>query len=94
MELRYLGFEQQENSRAYRFEAIEKGRASRRFVVVADLSLFTTHHVGFQYGPTICATKLTADLERQFDGLHQLTADDLRVHAEGRKGRRSAKAGE
>jgi len=84
MEVRYLGFEQRENSRAYRFEVIQKGLPTRRLVVTADLSLFLVHHVGFQEGPTLSASKLTADLDRHFDGAHELTGDDLRVHADAR----------
>jgi len=84
MEVRYLGFEQQQNSRTYRFEVIEKGQAPRRFVVTADLALFLTHHVGIQEGPTLSAAKLTADLDKNFDGAHELTGDDLRSHANAR----------
>jgi hypothetical protein len=84
MEVRYLGFEQQQNSRTYRFEVIEKGQVPRRFVVIADLALFLANHVGIQEGPTLCANKLTADLEKNFDGAHELTGDDLRSHADAR----------
>lgn len=84
MEVRYLGFEQQQNSRAYRFEVTQKGQPSRRFIVTADLSLFLTHHVGIQEGPTLSASKLTADLDRQFEGVHELTSDDFRSHANAR----------
>ncbi len=42
MEVRYLGFEQQLNARAYRFDVIEKGQPARRFIVTADLALFLT----------------------------------------------------
>ena len=84
MEVRYLGFEQQQNPRTYRFEVIEKGQAPKRFVVIADLGLFLIHHVGIQEGPTLCASKLTADLEKNFDGAHELTGDDLRSHADAR----------
>jgi len=84
MEVRYLGFEQQDNSRSYRFEVIEKGQRPRRFVVLADLALFLANRVGIQEGPTLSANKLTADLDRHFDGVHQLTGDDLRLFANAR----------
>jgi len=84
MEVRYLGFEQQQNSRAYRFEVMEKGKTPRRFVVNADLSLFLANHVGIQEGPTLSANKLTADLEKNVEGAHELTGDDLRSHANAR----------
>lgn len=84
MELRYLGFDQQKNARTYRFDVLEKGQPSRHFVVTADLALFLAHHVGIQEGPTLCANKLSADLENNVDGSHELTADDLRSHASAR----------
>ncbi len=84
MEIRYLGFEQQENSRAYRFEVLQKGRQARRFVVKADLSLFLAYHVGIQEGPTLSASKLTSDLDKHLEGVHELTGDDLRSHADAR----------
>ena len=40
MEVRYLGFEQRQNARSYRFDVVEKGPPARRFIVSADLSLF------------------------------------------------------
>jgi hypothetical protein len=84
MELRYLGFEQQQNARSYQFDVLEKGQPTRRFTVIADLSLFLTHRVGIQEGPALSASKLAADLERNFDGVHELTAEDLRAHANAR----------
>ena len=84
MEVRYLGFEQQQNARLYQFDVVEKGQPSRRFIVIADLSLFLTHRVGIQEGPALSASKLAADLERNFDGVHELTAEDLRAHANAR----------
>jgi hypothetical protein len=84
LELRYLGFNQQKNARSYRFDVVVKGQPVRHSTVTADLSLFRTHHVGIQEGPALCASKLTADLERDFDGVHELTDDDLRSHADAR----------
>jgi hypothetical protein len=84
VEVRYLGFDQQQNARSYRFDVIEKGQPARRFTVNADLTLFLTHHVGIQEGPTLSASKLAADLERNFDGPHELTSEDLRSHANAR----------
>jgi hypothetical protein len=84
MEVRYLGFEQQQASRAYRYEVLEKGQPSRRFVVLVDLSLFLSHRVGIQEGPTLCANKLSADLGNHVDGVHELTGDDLRSHVDAR----------
>jgi hypothetical protein len=84
MEVRYLGFEQQMNARAYRFDVIEKGQPARRFIVTADLALFLTHRVGIQEGPNLSASKLAADLERNVAGDHELTAEDMRTHVNAR----------
>ncbi|HUI78303.1 MAG TPA: hypothetical protein VLY24_10310 [Bryobacteraceae bacterium] len=84
MELRYLGFEQLEHARGYRFDLVAKGDAPRRFVVTVDLALFRTHAVGIQEGPSLCAQKLLADLENRFEGDHQLTTEDLRAYAHER----------
>jgi hypothetical protein len=84
MELRYMGFEQLRNSRAFRFDVIAKGEITRQAVVTADMALFLQHRVGIQDGPTLCALKLSADLEHSIEGEHVLTADDLRAHSEAR----------
>jgi hypothetical protein len=103
MELRYLGFEQLKNAREYRFDLVAKGDITRHFAVTVDLTLFRTHKVGIQEGPSLCAQKLLADLENCAEGVHELTTDDLRAYAnerataearriEARKGGRRPKA--
>ena len=84
MNLRYLGFEQTKNARAYQFDLIEKGHPARQFVVTADLSLFLAYRVALQEGPTLSATKLAADLQRDFEGAHELTGEDLRLYVNAR----------
>ena len=84
MELRYLGFDQLQNAREYRFDLAAKGDTGRRFVVTVDLSLFRAHHVGIQEGPSLCARKLSGDIEKGWEGAHELTADDLRAYADAR----------
>jgi hypothetical protein len=89
MELRYLGFSQLQNARAYRFDLAVAGHATRQLIVTVDLGLFRVHHVGIQEGPNLCAKKLAADLKGCYwgthttDGSHELTSEDLRVHASG-----------
>ncbi len=85
MELRYLGFDQLQNSRAFRFDIIAKGEATRQAVVTADMALFLRHHVSIQDGPSLCAGKLSADLAGSVEGEHVLTADDLRAYSEARE---------
>ncbi len=84
MEVRYLGFEQQQNARSYRFDVLEKGQPARSFIVTADLPLFHTHGVSIQEGPALSARKLAADLEKEFTGAHVLTAEDLLSHVNAR----------
>lgn len=84
MELRYLGFEQLQNARGYRFDLVAKGDAIKQFIVTVDLALFRAHGVGIQEGPTLCAQKLLADLESCAEGVHQLTTEDLRAYAQER----------
>ena len=84
MELRYLGFDQLQNARGYRFDVIEKGDTPRHFVVTVDLALFRAHRVGIQEGPSLCARKLAADLEKCSDGIHELTTEDLQAYADAR----------
>jgi hypothetical protein len=74
MELRYLGFSQLQNARAYRFDVTEAGQAKRQLVVTVDLGLFRMHHVGIQEGPNLCAKKLAADLQGCSTGAPAMTA--------------------
>lgn len=94
MELRYLGFDQLQNARGYRFDVLVKGAAPRQFVVTVDLSLFRTYRIGIQEGPSLCAQKLSADLEKSEDGVevHELTLDDLRAYADARTAAETRKA--
>jgi len=84
MEVRYLGFEQQHGARSYQFDVVEKGQPAKRFIVTADLSLFHNHRVGIQEGPALSASKLVADLESDFAGAHELTAEDLLSYVNAR----------
>ena len=84
MEVRYLGFDQQHNARVFRFEVTAKGEATRHATVTADLPLFRQHGVGIQEGPTLCAAKLVADMEKLIEGEHTLTSEDLLAYAEMR----------
>ena len=77
MDLRYLGFDQQGNTRAYRFDCIAKGQPTKHLTITADIRLFLVHHVGIQEGPTLCAQKLTADLRNNAEGMHALPTTAL-----------------
>jgi hypothetical protein len=80
MQLRYMGFDQAENIREYKFESGAAGETAERFVVSADLALFTKYRVALQEGPALCLKKLTADLETVQQLPHELTSGDLSAH--------------
>ena len=82
MEIRYLGFDQRQNSRVYRFDVRSEGRLTKQVSVTADIAVFRNHSVGIQEGPFLSGNKLTADLERGWEGEHELTAADVRAYAD------------
>ena len=84
MEIRYIGFDQRQNSRVYRFDVRINGRLTKEVSISADLSIFRDHNVGIQEGPILCGNKLTADLERGFEGEHELTAADVQAFSDSR----------
>ena len=84
MELRYMGFDQKQNTRAYRFEGFARGEPTVHFIVTADLALFLAYHIGLQEGPGLCAHKLAAGPQVSGHASLELTDDDLRAHADAR----------
>ena len=84
MELRYLGFDQKQNTRTYKFDGVANGQPTLHFLVTADLALFLANRIGIQEGPTLCAHKLSTSPESFGDANLELTNDDLRAHASAR----------
>jgi hypothetical protein len=84
MELRYLGFDQQQNTRVYTFKRIAKGEPSTDLSITVDLSLFLQHQIRLQEGPALSGRKLVSDLEQCQSGNHELTNEDLLVHVNAR----------
>ena len=84
MEIRYLGFDQKENSRVYRFDVQTDGQPIKEVSVTADMVVFRDHRVGIQEGPFLSGNKLTTDLGRGWEGEHELTAADVRAHADAK----------
>jgi hypothetical protein len=84
VEIRYLGFEQRQNSRVYQFDVRIDKHLTRQVLVSADLAVFRDHGVALQEGPSLCGNKLTADLERGWEGEHELTAADLLAYTNAR----------
>ena len=91
MELRYMGFEQNRNTRTYKFDGVANGQPTVHFVVTADLALFLLNRIGIQEGPTLCALKLSA-VEPSANTNVVLTNDDLRAHASARSMAEARKA--
>jgi hypothetical protein len=84
MELRYMGFDQERNTRIYRFNGLEKGQPPVHIVVTADLGLFLANRVAIQDGPDLCALKIAANVRTPCVLNHELTGEDLRAHANAR----------
>jgi len=85
VEIRYLGFDQRQNSRVYRFDVRIVGQLTKEVSISADISIFRDHRVGIQEGPILSGNKLTADLERGWEGEHELTAADIRAYADAKE---------
>ena len=92
MELRYLGFDQKQNTRQYKFDGFANGQATLHYVVTADLTLFREHRIGIQEGPTLCANKLSFAQQAATEIKLELTSDDLRAHADARTQAEARKA--
>ena len=92
MELRYMGFNQHDNTRAYKFDGVENGQAIVRLVVTADLALFLKHQVSLQEGPALCARKLSTDSAGLGQHDHELTNEDLLVFTTARADEEARKA--
>ena len=93
MQIRYLGFDQKQNSRVYRFDVRTEGRLANEVSVTADIAVFRNGSVGMQEGPALCGNKLAADLERGWEGEHELTAADVRAYADGKAQTEAQRAG-
>jgi len=82
--IRYVGFEQKQNVRVYKFDRRSPGEETVTFVVTADLALFSKHHIAIQEGPALCLRALMTELEAA-SGVRsgspcQLSEQDLLAH--------------
>jgi hypothetical protein len=84
MELRYMGFDQAREKRVYKFDCTEKGTLTTKLEIAVAMDLFLKHHVNIQEGPSLCARKLTADLQTSYQGDHELTEEDLQAYTADR----------
>jgi hypothetical protein len=80
LQIRYVGFDHLNGSRAFHFDVLSEGGAKTRYTVEADLRLFAQHGVVVQEGPALCARKLRFNLANGITERHELTTDDLRSH--------------
>jgi hypothetical protein len=87
-----MGFDQHDNTRAYKFDGVENGHLTVQLVITADLTLFLKHHITIQEGPDLCARKLTADLAGLGQQDHELTNEDLLAFATARADEQARKA--
>jgi hypothetical protein len=92
MDLRYMGFDQTQNRRVYKFDYCAKGVPPAGFLVSADIALFLKHHISIQDGPSLCARKLANDIETLQPGEHELTNDDMLAFATDRAAAEARKA--
>ncbi len=92
MDLRYVGFDQQGNTRSYRFDRIAKGQPPVHLVVTADLALFLARRVNIQEGPSLCARKLSGDPDEFEQRDRELTNEDLLAYATARADAEASKA--
>jgi hypothetical protein len=61
--LRYAGFDQTGDIRAYLFQRVVIAEKNKLIVVAAEISLFVKHRVRIQDGPALCLHVLTLELE-------------------------------
>src|SRR5690348_15232558 len=87
-----MGFDQHDNTRAYKFDGVEGGHRMVQLVITTDMTLFLKHHIAIQEGPDLCARKLTADLAGLGQQDHQLTDGDLLAFATARADEQAHKA--
>jgi hypothetical protein len=92
MDLRYMGFDQTQNRRVYKFDYCAKGVPPAGFLVSADIALFLKHRISIQDGPSLCARKLANDIETLQPGEHELTNDDMLAFATDRAAAEARKA--
>jgi hypothetical protein len=87
--IRYMGFEQAGNVRAYNFQRVLPREEIVKAVVSADLSLFLKHRIGIQEGPMLCLRLVMAELESSHATMQSpfqraLTDHDMLYHLASR----------
>ncbi len=84
-DLRYLGFDQAQEVREYKFDAVSTGCAPEHFLVRVELPLVRKHNISVQELPSLCMRKLAADLAARPQAPdHELAECDLTEFAAAR----------
>lgn len=84
--LRYVGFDQIQTIRTYRFERTSLGEETETYAVTTDIALFTKYHVAIQEGPALCLRLLTVGVEVAGPSRlrRSLTEQDILTHVASR----------
>ena len=85
---RYMGFDQANAVRTFRFERTFVGEAAELFTVSMDLALFAKYHITLQEGPGLCSRLLTLELDVAGVPVFEraLTERDILAHVASRPG--------
>ena len=92
MELRYMGFDQKQNTRTYKFDGVANGQPTVHFAGDRGSGTIPANRIGIQEGPTLCAQQLSSAAEPATETNLELTNDDLRAHASARSMAEARKA--
>jgi cold shock CspA family protein len=75
--LRYVGFDQAEGIRSYKFECTPPEEEMKTVVVTTDIALFIRHRVPLQEGPGLCLRLLETESAKSRESRFALTENDL-----------------
>ncbi|RPJ59435.1 MAG: hypothetical protein EHM23_14110 [Acidobacteria bacterium] len=93
LEVRYQGFEQTNNVRAFKFQAWRTGQENQEAVVTVDLALLRKYGITIQEGPALCLRLLEAELQQPTPNDPQalkrgLTDKEMMAHVACRPGKK------
>jgi hypothetical protein len=84
--VRYVGFDQAESIRSYKFERTPPGEEMKTVIVTTDIALFTRYRVLLQEGPGLCLRLLETESAKRCESRFALTENDLMTFLAGRLG--------
>ena len=83
---RYVGFDQADSVRTFRFERQFTGQRPEPFSISAELALLTKYHISFQDARALCSRLLTLELHSAAAFERTLKEEDILADAELRSG--------